>query len=77
MSHSGHKTGGLAEIIKDGQTGLLANPNRPEELARDMLILIKSKRFRRELSWKAYRQVIGNFSDEQMVKETVALYKEL
>jgi glycosyltransferase involved in cell wall biosynthesis len=73
----GTRVGGIPEIIKDKQTGLLVRPEDPESLATALDELIQSKDLQQRLSNNARAYVLENFSSEKMIQENKRLYDEL
>jgi len=69
--------GGISDIVRDGETGLLVAPESPSELARAILRLIQDERLRGQLSGNALRHVAANFSWESVTARFDALVREL
>jgi L-malate glycosyltransferase len=67
--------GGLPEIIKHGETGLLVKYGDTEELAHTLLRLFTDQPLVQKLSIQGREYFDQNFTLEKMVKETTALYK--
>jgi glycosyltransferase involved in cell wall biosynthesis len=63
--------GGLKEIVCNGETGLIANPNDPEDLAAMIQKLLNNAATRNRLSSKA-RQMV----DQEFSKDTVTARME-
>lgn len=70
------KVGGIPEGIKNGQTGLLIEPNNPQQLVNAIKELLSNK--------KLYNHIVKNlkketyrFSPEKIGRERIALYEEL
>ena len=72
----GCKTGGVPEVIKDGETGLLVPPEDPQSLAQAIIKLLKDPKLRREMGQRGRKHVEANFKRELMVERTVAAYQE-
>lgn len=68
--------GGVSEIVRDGDTGLLVEPLRVEELATAMTRLIGDRTLRESLVASASKAVVP-FTIEQTLVETEALYDRL
>jgi phosphatidylinositol alpha-1,6-mannosyltransferase len=49
----GGDTGGIPEVIEDGETGFLVNPEDPGEIAQRIELLIENEALRRTMSHKA------------------------
>ncbi|MFQ5655536.1 MAG: glycosyltransferase, partial [Planctomycetota bacterium] len=71
------RTGGIPEIIADGETGLLAAPGDPGDLARAIAALIEEPERARALARRGRERVESEFSVEAMVKGTLAVYARL
>lgn len=69
--------GGLLELVKDGETGLLVPPGEPEPLAAALLRLLGDLAFRASLGEAGRRRVEAHFSVEAMTRATEAVYREL
>ncbi|OWZ84795.1 glycosyltransferase family 4 protein [Natranaerobius trueperi] len=69
--------GGLKEVVLDGSTGLIASTDDPKDMGNKLVLLLKSKKLRRKLIFKAYKRALDKFSDKKMVRETVNFYKEV
>jgi len=66
--------GGIPEIIKDGETGLLIPKENPEALAKALKKLSVEPQLRKTLGENLHRFVKENFSRRRMLKETFNLY---
>ena len=44
-----HRIGGVEDAIKDGETGILTNPEKPEELEKALNTLIVDETLRKQL----------------------------
>ena len=71
------RVGGVPEAITDGETGVLAPPNRASALAEAITRLLGDTELRTRLGMNAKNAVAGNFSLGQMVKATEDLYRDL
>ncbi len=69
--------GGIPEVIKDNQTGLLVPPRNVKVLASAVTALLKDKEVRQVLGEEAKKWVDYKFSAEFMVERIVKLYEEL
>ena len=59
------RTGGLTEIILDGKTGILVEPDDPDTLARAIIQLLEDNTLRRQLGKAGRQRVVECFSWEQ------------
>ena len=66
--------GGIPEMIKDNNNGLLVEPKNPEILSEEIKLLIKNQDLSQKLAEKAEQDVKNNFTKEQMIKQTFGLY---
>ncbi|MBX4199266.1 glycosyltransferase family 4 protein [Candidatus Parcubacteria bacterium] len=69
--------GGIPEIIKNGETGLLVPPEDPKALADALKKLSDNSSERERLGNNLHNFVKKNFSKEKMVEETLSLYGEI
>jgi len=70
------RIGGLQENIEEGRTGLLATVGDPVELAEAIIRLLQDRALRQSLSANAIAQVRAQFSIEQMVARSTAIYTD-
>jgi glycosyltransferase involved in cell wall biosynthesis len=68
--------GGTPEIVKDGVTGYIANPLRPEEIARKALDLLTHPERARAFGAAGRERVERAFSLARHVERYIALYEE-
>jgi glycosyltransferase involved in cell wall biosynthesis len=73
----GTRVCGLDEAVVDGQTGLLVEPERPQELAGAVLELLADPLRRRRMGRQGRRLVAGRFHARLMARATMALYDQL
>lgn len=67
--------GGIPEIIKDKESGILVPPNDPSTLADALHLLLTNEPLRQTLGNALYERVTRVFSKEKMVRETLSLYE--
>ena len=70
-------TGGLRELVLDGQTGFLFTTGSPESLAVTLRSLLQNADLRARFGAAARRRVLEFFSQERMVRDYLSLYDEL
>lgn len=70
------RLGGLAEIVKDGITGLLFNPGDPDDLAEKMKMLWQDKELCSRMGMAARERVILEYSEDVYYKRLMAVYKK-
>jgi glycosyltransferase involved in cell wall biosynthesis len=66
--------GGIPEIISDMKSGILVQPQRPKEIAHAIDYLIENKGLAKEYAAALHAKVAAEFSIEQMIAKTEALY---
>lgn len=71
------RVGGPAEIIKDGETGLLVPPGDPEALGKAVRGLLCDPDLMIRLGEAGRRLVADQFTVERMVQDTAGLYRKL
>lgn len=65
------------EVIEDGISGLLANPDSPEDIADKISQILRDKDFARNLGENARRRAVEMFSIEKVADQTLEFYKIL
>jgi len=70
------RVGGLPEVVEDGKTGSLVEPESPQALADAIVAAASNPEWLRELGLNA-RQRAKEFSADKMVARTEALYRRL
>jgi glycosyltransferase involved in cell wall biosynthesis len=70
-------TGGIPEIVVNGETGLLVKPNDPQGLADAILQLIKNETLRKEMGRKAKERVKNKFSWENTSQAFLNILNEI
>ena len=71
------RVGGVYSVVRDGETGILVPPSDSDTLAKRILELLDNPERAREIGSAARSEVLNQFSVEQMVTKTVALYREI
>ena len=69
-------TGGLKELITDGQTGIVCSVNDPEHIAESIKQLIDDSELKERIVEAAYNES-AKYSVEQYVKNVEAVYRDL
>jgi glycosyltransferase involved in cell wall biosynthesis len=67
-------TGGIPEIIRHEQTGLLVQPKDDEHLALELKRLIIDRNFAKKLGQTLHGHVVQQFSQAKMIVETARVY---
>ena len=73
----GTRAGGLPEVVRDGETGLLVVPRFPESLADACVRLLENHSLSRSLGEAGRARVETCFNIEHTVRETQALYDRM
>jgi len=71
------RTGGIEEVITDGVTGLLVQPNSPQELATAIESLLNDPELRAQLAANAFKEVAGHYSWNRIAARFETIYREL
>ena len=69
--------GGITEIIKDRETGILVAPDNPDDLYQGIKLVLEDALLREKIVNNAKQQIRERFSLEKMVGQVEAVYKEL
>ncbi|MBI3601179.1 MAG: glycosyltransferase family 4 protein [Nitrospinae bacterium] len=70
------RAGGIPDLIRDGENGILVKPASPDELAEAIIDLIKSEDKRKRMGDKG-RLIAESYSDKAMVEKIERLYEEI
>lgn len=70
-------TGGLVELVSDGQNGLLARPDDPEDLARAALELLRDPARAAQLGARAAETSAERLSPAAVADQTLAFYRRV
>lgn len=73
----GTKVGGIPEVIKEGETGLLVPPGNSQALAEAILYLLKNDLLRKKMGENTRMHVRINFSIEETIEETIKNFSNL
>jgi sugar transferase (PEP-CTERM/EpsH1 system associated) len=71
------RVGGNPEVVIDGDTGFLVNPQNPAALAEKLLLLMKDSGLRKRMGIAGRARVIKHFSIQQTVKEYEECYGQI
>ena len=66
--------GGAAEIVRDGETGLIVPPREPVRLAEAILALVDDPVRAREMGRRGSEDVARRFTPERLAAETLRVY---
>jgi hypothetical protein len=70
------RTGGLPEIVRHGETGLLVE-NEPRQIAAAVRELLDDRERARRMGAQARRRVMANFTVDHMVRRTMEVYRQV
>lgn len=70
------RLGGIPDVVKNKENGLLVNPNDSESLADAILFLLKNEDIAQKMGNKG-KLMVKNYSWEKIADETENIYKEL
>lgn len=68
---------GIPELVTHGETGLLAPPHAPDQLAANLLYLLNNPSEAKRMSEQAKARVAPQFGAEQMITQIADLYEGL
>ena len=71
------RVGGIPELVKDGETGILVPPEDVDALAENIIALLKNKDKGQRMGLVGRRRVEENFDVKVMVRKTEEVYEEL
>lgn len=70
----GTNVGGVPEVVKQRENGLLVEPGKSDELAEAIIYLLENKQAREKFGKTGLEYVKQHFSVDSLVKKTEALY---
>lgn len=72
------KVGGIPEFVKDGENGLLFDPNNEEELVSKLKIILSMKyEEKKEMGKRGFDDVINTFTVEKYIENLEQFYSEI
>jgi glycosyltransferase involved in cell wall biosynthesis len=71
------RVGGIAEVVTEGATGLLVEPNAPRQLSAAMESLLGDASLRNRLAANAFQRVNQHYGWEQIAAAFEALYRKV
>lgn len=71
------RVGGILEVVVPGETGILVDPGRPEEIASAVNSLLENPDLAREMGKKGRRRAVEYFSWDSIARKTRELYLSL
>ena len=69
------RAGGIPELVQEGETGLLGDPDDAEQLAGNLLALIDDTEQRRRMGESGRRRVLEHFSAQRMADGVESVYR--
>ena len=73
----GSRTGGIPEVVADGETGLLVPPGEPEPLAEALNALLRDPDRARAMGQAGRKRAVAEFGWTAIAAQTAALYAKL
>ena len=73
----GAKIGGIPELVKDNETGLLYNFDNVEELSKKMQLLLQDKELAKKLGDNAKKEAQKEFNRDKYYDEIIGIYQNL
>ena len=71
------RVGGVPEIVRDGETGILVPPKDPERLAESLLYLLRNPGEGKRLGERGKAVVVQEFNVETMAHKIAEVYREV
>lgn len=71
------KVGGIGDVVKDGETGILIPPGDADALAKAIVTLLKDKKLAQRMGEAGRRRIDERFTAKTMVKKISEVYKKL
>lgn len=69
--------GGVPFLVDHGRTGLLIEPNEPDQLARALVTLAQDPELRRRMGQAARQEALDRFKADVVADNTYAMYQEI
>jgi glycosyltransferase involved in cell wall biosynthesis len=73
----GSRVGGIPDIIKHGDTGLLVREKDPDDLSEKLILLLSDRALRQRLIQRGREFVEGNFSWDKIAEQFINVYQEV
>ncbi|MBU0636835.1 MAG: glycosyltransferase family 4 protein [Patescibacteria group bacterium] len=69
-------TGGLPELVDDGETGYIVKPADSVGLAQAIIKILKNEKNRKKMGQKGFEKMSKEFSWDKIALKTIEIYKE-
>jgi len=69
--------GGIRDIVRHRENGFLVPPGDPAQMAEGLRFLMDNPQARQDLAEEGYSYVTRNLTEREMMKKTLAVYREL
>ena len=76
-ARSGSRTGGIPEVVADGETGLLVPVGEPEPLAEALNVLLRDPDRAEAMGQAGRKRAVSEFGWPAIAAQTADLYAEL
>ena len=73
----GCRAGGIPEVVDDGVTGLLAEPEAPADLAEAILKMLQNPSLLREMGLAGRQRLLEKFTHVQMAQQFAEVYRQV
>jgi glycosyltransferase involved in cell wall biosynthesis len=71
------RVGGIPEIVRNGETGILTEPRSPESIAKGIITILNDKSLREKITSNGYGYVKKNFTWNKVAERTIRLYNSI
>lgn len=71
------RVGGIVDVVEDGKTGMLVEPNNPRALKYALIALLQDPQLRKSMGSAGQGRIDKEFSVQNMVKKIEEVYEEL
>lgn len=71
------RIGGVTDIVKNGESGILVKPGDSKDLAQGILRLLKDDEFAAYIASNAYKTIKNSYSIDSIAPRYIELYKQL
>lgn len=73
----GTNVGGIPDIVADGINGILVRPRNPQEIAKQIIVLLQNPELRKEMGIKGRRIMEEKFDIKKRIDRILSIYSEL